>query len=132
MLERSDEGAVSRRYFSLDSLARLAGTGSPQRPAYTTRRGTAFTVELDPKLRDAFLAEAEALDRPATQLVRDFVRQRREARGHDAWFRAEVEQALREVDDPAGRRIPHEAVRSSWQRKRKELIARAGGQQREG
>lgn len=96
----------------------------------------AFTVELDPELQDAFLAEAEALDLPAAQIVRDlvhdFVRQRREARGHDAWFRAEVEQALHEADDPTVRRIPHETVRSSWHRKREELIERASGQRREG
>ena len=33
MLEQSDEWAVSRRYFSLESLARLADTHSPQLPA---------------------------------------------------------------------------------------------------
>jgi hypothetical protein len=29
---------------------------------------------------------------------------------HDAWFRAEVEQGLREADDPATKWIPHEQV----------------------
>jgi hypothetical protein len=33
MLEQPDEGAVSRRCFSLESLARLAATRSPQLPA---------------------------------------------------------------------------------------------------
>ena len=33
MLEQSDEWAVSRRYFSLESLASLADTGSPKLPA---------------------------------------------------------------------------------------------------
>ena len=69
-----------------------------------------FTVKLESELRDAFLAEAEATHRPASQLVRDFmrdfVRRRREAREHDTWFRAEVQEAL---DAPlAG--IPHDAV----------------------
>src|SRR4051794_18474750 len=56
MLEQSDEGAVSRRYFSLESLARLADTHTPlscppwqperartraeERRSYTTRWGT--------------------------------------------------------------------------------------------
>jgi hypothetical protein len=88
-----------------------------------------FTVELEPELRDAFMAEAEAIDRPAAQLVRDlmqdFVRERREAREHDAWFRREVEQALREADDPAVARIPHEAVRSGWRQQRAQLAQRA-------
>ena len=33
MLEQSDEGAVSRRYFSLESLARLADTDPLKLPA---------------------------------------------------------------------------------------------------
>jgi hypothetical protein len=42
--------------------------------------------------------------------MRDFIRRRRDARDHDSWFRGEVEQALREVDDPAVRRIPQDGV----------------------
>ena len=37
MLEQSDEWAVSRRYFSLESLARLADTHHPQLPAGAAR-----------------------------------------------------------------------------------------------
>ena len=37
MLEQSDEWAVSRRYFSLESLARLADTHPPQLPAVAAR-----------------------------------------------------------------------------------------------
>jgi len=69
-----------------------------------------FTVKLEPELRDAFAAEAEAADRPASQIVREFMREfvqrQREAREHDAWFRAEVQRAL---DDPRSS-IPHDAV----------------------
>ncbi len=90
-----------------------------------------FTLKLDPELRNQFMAEAKAADRPASQLVRefmrDFVRQQRETREHDAWFRSEVEQGVREADDPSVMRIPHEEVASSWQRQRAELIKRAGG-----
>jgi len=73
-----------------------------------------FTMKLESELRDAFMAEAQATHRPASQLVRefmrDFIRRQRDAREHDSWFRGEVEQALREVDDPAVRRIPHDEV----------------------
>jgi hypothetical protein len=69
-----------------------------------------FTVKLEPELRDAFAAEAEAAHRPASQIVREFMREfvqrQREAREHDAWFRAEVQKAL---DDPRSS-IPHDAV----------------------
>ena len=69
-----------------------------------------FTVKLESELRDAFAAEAEATHRPASQIVREFIREfvqrQREAREHDAWFRAEVQKAL---DDPRPG-IPHDVV----------------------
>lgn len=71
-----------------------------------------FTVKLESELRDAFLAEAAATERPASQLVREFmrefVRSQKEMREHDGWFRAEVQKAL---DDPRPG-IAHDAVRS--------------------
>ncbi len=69
-----------------------------------------FTLKLETELRDAFVAEAAAMDRSASQLVRDFMREfvegRKEEREHDAWFRREVEKALK--DKRPG--IPHEEV----------------------
>lgn len=69
-----------------------------------------FTVKLESELRDAFVAEAAAIHRPASQLVREFmrefIRRRNEEREHDAWFRGEVEKAL-EDKSPL---IPHEEV----------------------
>jgi predicted transcriptional regulator len=69
-----------------------------------------FTVKLEADLRDAFIAEAEATHRPASQLVREFmrefVRRQREAREHDAWFRANVQEAL----DDRRPGIPHDVV----------------------
>ena len=89
-----------------------------------------FTLKLEPELRDQFMAAAEAVHRPASQLVRefmrDFVERQRAAREHDAWFRAGVEQAVREADDPAVKRIPHEEVTAGWRRQRAELAKRAG------
>lgn len=95
----------------------------------------AFTIELEPDLRDALIAEAEVIDRPPSHIVRDliddFVRQQRDAREHDAWFRAEVEQALREADDPTVKLIPNEEIRASWRRQRAELLERIAGEQGE-
>jgi hypothetical protein len=69
-----------------------------------------FTLKLESDLRDAFAAEAEATHRPASQIVREFMREfvqrQREAREHDAWFRTQVQKAL---DDPRPG-IPHDAV----------------------
>lgn len=89
-----------------------------------------FTLKLESELRDQFMAEAAAAHRPASQILRefmrDFVARQREARAHDAWFRAEVEQAMREADDPTVTRIPHAEIAASWRRQRAELLRRAG------
>lgn len=87
-----------------------------------------FTLKLESELRDQFMAEAAATDRPASQLVREFMRsfveRQREAREHDAWFRAEVTQAMREADDTAVKRVPHGDVQKKWRRERAELEKR--------
>ena len=88
-----------------------------------------FTFRVDDDLKTAFADAAKAQDRTAAQLLRvlmrEAVQRQQEGREHDAWFRAEVEQGLREADDPAVRRIPHETVRSNWRRQRAELVKRA-------
>jgi hypothetical protein len=43
---------------------------------------------------------------------------------HDKWFRAEVEQALQEADDPATEWIPHAVVKADMAKQRAELKAR--------
>jgi predicted transcriptional regulator len=90
-----------------------------------------FTMKLESELRDQFLAAAEAMDRPASQIVREFMREfiqrQHETREHDAWFRSEVEQAMREADDPTTVRIPNEDIMSKWSRRRAELVKRGGG-----
>ena len=88
-----------------------------------------FTLKLEPELRDQFMAEAAASHQPASQLVREFMRsyvaEQQAVRDHDAWFRAEVEQALREADDPNVVPIPHEQIVEDWHRQRAELEIRA-------
>ncbi len=88
-----------------------------------------FTVKLEPDLRDEFLAEAEATHRPASQLVREFMREfierQRTAREHDAWFRAQVEQGIREADDSMKPRTPHQEVMEKVEERLKARIAQA-------
>ncbi len=54
-----------------------------------------FTMKLEPELRAAFMAEAEAAHRPASQvlreLMREFVQRQREAREYDEFLRGKVE-----------------------------------------
>ena len=87
-----------------------------------------FNFRIDPVLKAEFQAATEAADRPAAQVLRDFMRdfvaRQREADAHDAWFRADVEQAMREADDPAVIRLPHEKIASRWQLQRAALQRR--------
>jgi len=54
-----------------------------------------FTMKLEAELRAAFMAEAEAAHRPASQvlreLMRDFVQRQREARDYEEFLRGKVE-----------------------------------------
>ncbi len=56
-----------------------------------------FTMKLEPELRAAFFAEAEAAHRPASQilreLMREFIQRQRDARDYDAFLRQKVEAA---------------------------------------
>ena len=56
-----------------------------------------FTMKLEPELRDEFMAEAEASHRPASQVVRElmreFVQRQREAREYDEFLRRKIDTA---------------------------------------
>lgn len=92
---------------------------------------TTFTFRVDEELKSAFANMAAAQDRTAAQLLRVLMREAversREAQEHDAWFRGEVAQAVREAADPAVERVPHDRVVSSWRQQRAELERRAAG-----
>lgn len=56
-----------------------------------------FTMKLEPELRDQFMAEAEASHRPASQIVREMMRQfvqtQRESREYEEFLHRKVEVA---------------------------------------
>ena len=60
-----------------------------------------FTMKLEAELRADFIAEAQAADRPASQilreLMRDFVKQQRQARDYDTFLEKKVEIARTSV-----------------------------------
>lgn len=91
-----------------------------------------FTFRVDDDLRAAFSAVAGAQERTAAQLLRvlmrDAVQRWQESQEHGAWFRGEVQEALREADDPHRDRLPHDQARSSWRQQRTELERRAAGE----
>jgi predicted transcriptional regulator len=60
-----------------------------------------FTMKLEPELREAFMAAAEASHRPASQVVRELMREfidrQRQAREYEAFLRAKVDAARMQV-----------------------------------
>jgi predicted transcriptional regulator len=87
-----------------------------------------FTLKIEAELRDDFLAEAEATQRPASQIVRelmrDFVRRQREARDYDQWLRDKVDAARASVR--AGRGRANKDVEARFAKRRAELRRKTG------
>jgi predicted transcriptional regulator len=65
-----------------------------------------FTMKLEPELRAEFMAEAEAVHRPASQvlreLMREFVQRQRQAREYDDFLRNKVEAARASMREGLG------------------------------
>lgn len=66
-----------------------------------------FTIKLESELRAEFMAETEAVHRPASQvlreLMREFVQRQREARKYDEFLRRKVEVARTSMRAGLGR-----------------------------
>jgi predicted transcriptional regulator len=79
-----------------------------------------FTMKLEPELRDEFMAEADAAHRPASQvlreLMRDFVRRQREAREYDDFLRRKVEAGRASMR--AGQGTSNETVEAEFSARR--------------
>ncbi len=61
-----------------------------------------FTMKLEPELRDAFMEAAKAADRPASQIVRAFMRDYvKQDREYVAWLQKKVDKARADIE--AGR-----------------------------
>ncbi|AKM33544.1 antitoxin of toxin-antitoxin stability system (plasmid) [Pandoraea faecigallinarum] len=86
-----------------------------------------FTMKLEPELRDAFMAEAEATHRPASQVVRelmrDFVQRQRETREYDEFLRRKVEAAR--ISMRTGRGRSNEEVEAEATARRVALLHKA-------
>ncbi len=84
-----------------------------------------FTMKLEPELRTEFMAAAEASHRPASQilreLMRDFVQRQREAREYDDFLRRKVEKARAQIQ--AGEHRSNEDVSTEFAAKRAQLLA---------
>ena len=89
-----------------------------------------FTMKLEPELRDEFMAATTEDDRPASQVVRelmrDYIKQRRQAREYDDYLRRKVEAARRQRD--SGLHFSNEEVEAEAAARRVELLRRIGGE----
>ena len=55
------------------------------------------------------------------------MRRAHEAAAHDKWFRDQIEEAIKEADDPNTEWVPHEVVKQDMARQRAEFLARIKG-----
>lgn len=86
-----------------------------------------FTMKLEPELRADFMAEAEATHRPASQvlreLMREFIQQQREAREYDKFLHRKVDIARSSVQ--AGRGRTNEEIETEFAARRASVASRA-------
>lgn len=91
-----------------------------------------FTMKLETELRDEFMAEAQALDRPASQLarelMREFVQRQREAREHQAFVQRKVKAAQAQVHSRIGR--PNDVVETEFAARRASVLNHGGDKAR--
>lgn len=90
-------------------------------------KAAVFTMKLETELRDEFMAEAEAAHRPASQvlreLMRDFVRQQRQAREYDEFLSQKVEAGRASMQ--AGRGRPNDDVEALFAARRAKAAGKA-------
>lgn len=87
-----------------------------------------FTMKLEPQLRADFMAAAEASHRPASQIIRelmrDFVQRQREANEYEAFMRGKVAGAREQI--LAGDYASADDVEARFAARRAQLASKAG------
>ncbi len=83
-------------------------------------KAAVFTLKIEPDLRAEFMAAAEANHRPASQVVRElmreFVQQQQERSEHTAFLQQKVDAARTSIGAGQGR--PNEAVEAEFSARR--------------
>jgi UTP:GlnB (protein PII) uridylyltransferase len=84
-----------------------------------------FTMKLEPELRADFMAEVAKEDRPASQVVRElmreYIQQRRQVRDYDDYLRQKVEASRTSMR--AGHGQSNEEVEGDFIARRKRLMS---------
>ncbi|THB72110.1 MAG: antitoxin of toxin-antitoxin stability system [Desulfovibrio sp.] len=86
-----------------------------------------FTMKLEPELREEFMAEAKADHRPASQvlreLMREYISRQKQSREYDDFLRQKVEASR--VSLSAGQGIPNEEVDALFAARRDDALKQA-------
>ena len=84
-----------------------------------------FTQKLDPQLRADFMSEAAGEDRPASQVVRelmrDYITQRRQTRDYESYLQRKVDAGRASMH--AGRGRSNEKVEAAFAARRQQVKA---------
>jgi hypothetical protein len=87
-----------------------------------------FTMKLEPELRKDFLAAADAAHRPASQVVRElmreFIRRQSEATEYEEFLRHKVAVARMQIHTEQSR--SNEEVEREFAKRRREILQAAG------
>ncbi|MGB7550943.1 MAG: antitoxin of toxin-antitoxin stability system [Chromatiaceae bacterium] len=87
-----------------------------------------FTMKLEPELRADFMAEAKASHRPASQLLRelmrDFVQRQKQAREYEDFVRGKVDLAREQIVN--GQYASNEEVEARFAALRAEVLNNTG------
>ena len=90
-------------------------------------KAAVFTMKLEPELRADFMAAAEADHRPASQVVRELMREyvqtQQDRQGHSAFLHRKVDAARVSISDGRGR--PDAAVEAEFAARRARATDRA-------
>jgi predicted transcriptional regulator len=86
-----------------------------------------FTMKIEPELRAAFMAEAAAVDRPASQILRemmrDYIQRQQQAREYETFLNQKVARARESV--AADRGIDNAEVQAEFAERRAKAVAQA-------
>ena len=91
-------------------------------------KATVFTLKLEAELRDAFIAATEAEHRPASQVVRElmreYVRSREQRQAYEAFVQEKVDLARAQITE--GRHTSNEEVAAEFAARREAVRRRTG------
>lgn len=90
-------------------------------------KATVFTMKLEADLRDAFMAVTQAEDRPASQVVRElmreYIRSQQQRQTYDAFLQDKVDIARAQIAE--GRHTSNEEVAAEFAARRDALLRTA-------